>query len=190
MSEVWTGHEAFRPHLMPIADLTPDPTNARKHPERNLETIKKSLERFGQVLPILHRGGQIVAGHGRAQAASLLGWTHLAALDVDTLSEEEARALALIDNKSSELAEWDLTMLGKIMDELPPELQDFTGFAKFEREALLQPAKPGPAMVSIEVTKEQHVVIEAAVKKLREGEGDEAIKVGRALELICADWLS
>lgn len=202
--EVWRGHEALRPHLIPIDALTADPENARLHPDRNLDTIKRSLERFGQTYPILHRGGMIVAGHGRAQAAVALGWTHLAGLAVDDLSPEEAKALALIDNKSGELAEWNFEALGMLLRALPPELLDFTGFADFERMPLLQAEwKPKPvspegsgtggataAMESISLTRDQFEIVERAVNKIREAEGDASMTFGRALELLCADWMS
>ena len=72
----------IRPLARPIGDLNPDPANARKHPDRNLEAIKSSLARFGQKKPLVARpvNGSliVVAGNGTLAAAKMLGWTHLA----------------------------------------------------------------------------------------------------------------
>ena len=63
-----------------IASLSPDPANARRHPERNLEQIKASLRRFGQQKPIVVDAANVVrAGNGTLAAAKSLGWTTIAA---------------------------------------------------------------------------------------------------------------
>ena len=85
---------------VPIADLTPDPGNARKHDERNLRAIQASLTKHGQISPIavqkMPDGALVVrAGNGRMEAAQRLGWTHLAAVVKDDWTDEDATAFAV-----------------------------------------------------------------------------------------------
>jgi ParB-like chromosome segregation protein Spo0J len=69
----------------PLGDLIPDPRNARTHSKRQIDQIRASIEAFGFTNPILaDPEGHIIAGHGRLQAARLMG---LAELPVITRSE-------------------------------------------------------------------------------------------------------
>ena len=95
--------------------LSEDPDNAREHPEENMASIRASLERFGQRAPLVVRDGVVVAGNGRLRAMRELGWTEAAVTSADDLNYEEAKAFALVDNRSSELAQWDDV---KLMDGL------------------------------------------------------------------------
>ena len=91
-----------------IESLKLDPNNARKHSRRNLDAIAASLNKFGQRKPIVVHNGVVIAGNGTLEAAKSLGWKEIAVSvcpadwDADT-----AKAYALADNRSSELAEWD-----------------------------------------------------------------------------------
>lgn len=121
-----------------------DPQNAREHGERNLATIKRSLERFGQDQPIVvQKQGMIVRkGNGRVMAAKELGWSHLAAIVVDE-DDVEAIARALADNKSSDLATWNEDTLAALFQELSldPTLDlEITGFDEAEIEAFIKAA--------------------------------------------------
>src|SRR5216683_2506759 len=68
-----------------IGTLTLDPNNARLHNERNIEAIKESLRRYGQVKPVVARRSNrvVIAGNGTLQAAREMGWTKLAVSWVD-----------------------------------------------------------------------------------------------------------
>ena len=91
-----------------IESLKLDPNNARKHSRRNLDAIAASLNKFGQRKPIVVHNGVVIAGNGTLEAARSIGWKEIAVSvcpadwDADT-----AKAYALADNRSSELAEWD-----------------------------------------------------------------------------------
>ena len=91
-----------------IESLKLDPNNARKHSKRNLDAIAASLNKFGQRKPIVVHNGVVIAGNGTLEAAKSLGWKEIAVSvcpadwDADT-----AKAYALADNRSAELAEWD-----------------------------------------------------------------------------------
>lgn len=104
--------EPLRPLATEIKGLVADAQNARWHDERNIEAIMRSLDTFGQRKPIVvQRDGSIVrAGNGTVEAAKRLGWTQIAAVFVDD-DEVRARAFAVADNRSAELAEWDFAAL-------------------------------------------------------------------------------
>jgi ParB-like chromosome segregation protein Spo0J len=89
-----------------VADLVYDPRNSKKHDEKNIIAIAASLERFGQRKPIVVRDGVVIAGNGTLEAARRLGWVSISTTEAP-LSEIEARAYALADNKTAELAKWD-----------------------------------------------------------------------------------
>ena len=98
----------------PIAKLTLDPNNARKHSDKNLKAIAASLEKFGQRKPIVVHRGVVIAGNGTVEAAKSLGWTDIAIAEVpDEWDADTAKAYALADNRSAELAEWDESELAK-----------------------------------------------------------------------------
>jgi len=125
--------------LLPIADFTADPENARLHDDRNLEAIARSLKAFGQQKPIVvDRDGIIVAGNGTVAAASSLGWTEIAVVRTG-LNKDEARAYAIADNRTAELATWDEERLAATLGELDVDLAGAVGFSEEELGAMLEP---------------------------------------------------
>jgi len=126
-----------------IADLSQDPANVRKHPERNLEAIIASLRRFGQQHPIvIDVNNTVRAGNGRLQAAIQLGWDEIDCVVTD-LKGSEAIAYAIADNRTSELAEWDDDMLAAQLHGLLTDdeaLLEAAGFDEDELAAMLDDA--------------------------------------------------
>src|SRR5436189_89392 len=98
-----------------VASLTLDPSNARLHPDPNLDAIAASLQRFGQAEPLVVQVGtrRVIAGNGRLVAMRKLGWTEcdIVELEVDDL---KATALGIALNRTAELAEWDEPVLAKL----------------------------------------------------------------------------
>jgi ParB-like chromosome segregation protein Spo0J len=90
---------------VPLDAILLDPANVRLHPERNLEAIRASLQRFGQAEPlVVQRSSQrLIAGHGRVQAMRELGWTEADIVEVDA-DDVTATALGIALNRSGELA--------------------------------------------------------------------------------------
>jgi hypothetical protein len=83
-----------------IADLTPDPRNPRIHDRAQILAIARSIQAFGFNAPILiDKNGKIIAGHGRYEAAKLLGLTLVPVIRLEHLTEAQARAYMLADNK-------------------------------------------------------------------------------------------
>jgi len=111
---------------VPIDTIIPDPTNARKHDQKNIDAIKGSLAKFGLQKPIVVTEDNIViAGNGTLQAAKALGWD---TIDVyrTPLKGAEAIAFALADNQTSALAEWDDEILNTQLKGLDAEGWDMT----------------------------------------------------------------
>src|ERR1700679_2315013 len=109
-----------------IGDLVPDPQNPRKHSRAQISAIARSIEAFGFNAPILvDRNNKIVAGHGRYEAAKLLGIDKVPFISLDHLTETQARAYLLADNKLSDRSTWDDSKLAIQLKELSDLVLDF-----------------------------------------------------------------
>src|SRR3990167_4472072 len=120
-----------------ISSLVPDTSNARLHPERNIEAIMDSLCLYGQRVPLVVRkkDRMVAAGNGRLEAAKLLGWTKIA-VSIRPMTDVEFHGFALADNRSAELARWDFEVVARL-DKLLQESKHATiGWAGEELQAL------------------------------------------------------
>lgn len=134
-----------------IGDLKPDPRNPRVHNHRQRRQIARSIRSFGFVVPILvDSDGNIIAGHGRIEAAREEGLIEIPTICLDHLSEAEARALKIADNRLTETSVWDDRLLAEQLKELSDLDLDFdlevTGFTMgeidFRIEGLDAPFSP------------------------------------------------
>ena len=120
-----------------IEDLSQDPANARKHGERNIQSIIDSLRAFGQQKPIVvDKRGIVIAGNGTLDAAKSIGWKKIDIVRTD-LEGSQATAFGIADNRTSELAEWDGEVLGSLLDSLDDELRDILAFDEKELADLI-----------------------------------------------------
>jgi hypothetical protein len=111
---------------LPIGDLVPDPDNPRKHNRAQRRAIAKSIKAFGFNAPILiDRNQKIIAGHGRYEAAMDLGLTQVPVIRLEHLSEAQARAYMLADNKLTDRSTWDETKLAIHLKNLSDLALDF-----------------------------------------------------------------
>jgi hypothetical protein len=136
--------ESLRPLAVPVDNLTNDPENARRG---DVAAVRRSLNVFGQRKPVVAKRtgtdaegrptGIVEAGNTTFAAACDLGWTHVAAVfvDDDTMT---ARAYALADNRTGELASWDEQQLSDHLRSLAD--------AEFDMEAL---GWTGPDLASL-----------------------------------------
>jgi len=116
MSEVtWVGAEVLREFLVHIEDLLDHEGNPRRG---DVMALKASLERFGQVRPILTEDGVIVAGHHLRYAARELGWTHIAAVPHKFEDENARKAYLIADNYLAGLAGYDEQAQMNLLEEL------------------------------------------------------------------------
>jgi hypothetical protein len=136
-----------------LAELTPDPENARRHPARNREVVEASLRRVGAARSIVvDEDGLILAGNATVDAAKVIGiervrfvetdGTELIAVRRTNLSPEEKEDLKLYDNRSSELAEWETETLAAIFARRPETADIFGG--REALEALIYGDEPEP----------------------------------------------
>jgi ParB-like nuclease domain/DNA methylase len=117
----------------PLAELKLDPRNPRAHSPKQVRQIARSIEAFGFLVPVLidvHR--KVIAGHGRIMACRLLGWSKVPTICLEHLSEAQAAAFMIADNRLTENSVWDDKLLGEQLKELAILNLDFsievTGF--------------------------------------------------------------
>jgi ParB-like chromosome segregation protein Spo0J len=122
--------------VIAIDDLTLDPDNARAHNQKNLDSIAKSLQMFGQRKPVvITKELVVVAGNGTLEAARQIGWKGLSCVTVpDDWDTDTIKAYALADNRTAELASWNTEVLLGQLREL--DLADWSvtdlGFKGFD----------------------------------------------------------
>src|SRR5674476_284957 len=96
----------------PTHSLRPYAGNARTHSPKQIKQISRSIERFGFNNPVLvDDDDQIIAGHGRVEAAKLLNMKTVPTVRLSHLSEAEKKAYILADNRLAEKAGWDNEVL-------------------------------------------------------------------------------
>lgn len=147
---------ALHPLAIPLASLMLDAQNARLHDSASVDAIAASLQKFGQQKPVVVQKSSMIvrAGNGTVEAARKLGWTHIAA-NVAEMTDDQARAFALFDNRTAELSAWDADEVDKLLgslqldDELLHQLgEDLLGELfeySDESEAVQLPPRESPA---------------------------------------------
>jgi DNA modification methylase len=144
--------------VQPVTALHPYKNNARTHSKKQLKQIAESIRVFGFTNPILvDRENGVIAGHGRVDAAKMLGMSDVPTICLEHLSEDQKRAYIIADNKLAENAGWDKEILRielQHLIELDFDIQ-LTGFEIPEIDILLQEGK--------EDTTEEEVVPEAPI---------------------------
>ena len=163
---------SLQPLAVDISSVKPDPRNARKHPPRNLETIKRSLETYGQRKPIVvnAKTNTIEAGNALWESAKALGWDRIAVVRVDD-NKEMATGYGIMDNQSALLAEWDLPILKDILEELDTGAwdMDLTGFLGDEIEDLMAQFYVKDAEIVHKTLAERFIVPPFSVLDARQG---------------------
>ncbi|WP_241527238.1 site-specific DNA-methyltransferase [Sphingomonas turrisvirgatae] len=126
-----------------VAALRSYPGNSRTHSKKQIKQIAASIERFGFTNPVLvSDAGEIIAGHGRVEAAKLLGHKMVPTLALSHLSPAERRAYVLADNKLALNAGWDREILAIELQALV-DLEfdvELTGFSLAEIDLVLDEA--------------------------------------------------
>jgi DNA modification methylase len=135
----------------PVSRLRPFSHNARVHSKKQIRQIADSIKKFGFTNPVLiSDDDEIIAGHGRVEAARLLGMETVPTLRLSHLDATQRRAYVLADNKLALNAGWDREMLAIELQALVDASFDIevTGFPLAEIDILLdeaQQASPEPA---------------------------------------------
>lgn len=104
-----------------IQALVPYSDNPRVNKDA-VDIVKKSLKEFGFQQPIvIDKNNEIVVGHTRFYASLELGFKEVPCLKADNLSEAQVKAYRIMDNKSSEFAQWNFGLLTKELQEIQDE---------------------------------------------------------------------
>lgn len=170
--------------VRPLDDILPYGENPKTHPPEQVEKIASSIRRFGWDQPIVVDGeGTIIKGHGRYQAAQKLGLETVPVIEQADLSEAEARAARIADNRVAE-SEWDDDLLAvemQLLDGADVET-DTTGFESDEIDDLLAqgadlPPEPA-AETELGLDTEYEVIVECVDEQEQERVFDELTEEG------------
>lgn len=106
-----------------VKDLIPYDRNTKKHDKTQINNVAESIKQYGFVQPIvIDKGNVVVIGHCRLLAAKQLNMKEVPCVCVEDLTDEQVKALRIVDNKSNE-SEWDFDILPDELAEL-----DLSGF--------------------------------------------------------------
>ena len=132
-----------------LSELKQFEKNPRLHSPRQIKQIQKSITTFGFIVTILVDANlKILAGHGRQLAAKALGWAEVPTICVDHLTDAQARAFVIADNRLTDNSQWDDILLAEQLKELSALDLDFslevTGFEMGEIDFLVEGLSPKP----------------------------------------------
>jgi DNA modification methylase len=133
-----------------LSQLRPDPNNPRRHSSKQIQQIANSVRAFGWNVPLsIDEDGKVITGHGRLEAAKVLGLKAIPAIRLEHLSPAQRMAFALADNKLTENSTWDDQLVGERFKsfaegELDFNLED-TGFETSEIDMRIESLESAPA---------------------------------------------
>ncbi len=113
-----------------ISEIKPYKNNPRRN-DKAVEIVKRSIKEFGFKNPmLLDQNNEIIAGHTRLKAAIELDYKEVPYIKIEDLTPEQVKAFRIMDNKSSENAQWDNDLLKEEFTELDEAEYDLelTGF--------------------------------------------------------------
>lgn len=117
--------------MRPIDSVAPYGKNAKQHPKKQVEQIAASIKAFGFNQPVVtDKEGVIIVGHGRYEAAKLMGLKEIPVLEVD-LPDGKVKAYRLADNKLNE-SKWEMDLVIDELNLLTDELLQLTGFTRLD----------------------------------------------------------
>lgn len=114
-----------------LAEIRPYERNPRKN-DGAVDAVAASIREFGFKVPIvIDQDGVIVCGHTRYKAAKKLKMKAVPCVVADDLTQEQAKAFRLADNKVGEIADWDMDALMAELAGMDVDMQQF-GFEVVE----------------------------------------------------------
>jgi DNA modification methylase len=182
--------------IVDLADLVPYPGNPNKHSDEQVALLAKIIRARGWRHPVIVStfSGRVVAGHGRIEAARLLGVATVPVERQAFAGEAEEREFLLSDNRIAELAERDNAMLKDLLEQLDTGEtdMDLTGYTEEVIESLmLQEHQDGEADAEPQVDRAAELAEKWGVKtgdlwligehRLLCGDSTKADDVGRCL---------
>lgn len=111
--------------MMKVTDLIPYVKNPRKN-DKAVKPVAESIKQFGFNVPItIDKDGIIITGHTRLKAAKLLGMEEVPVIQLSELTPDQVKGFRLVDNRTSEFAEWDFEQLAIELSEVEIDLSPF-----------------------------------------------------------------
>lgn len=139
--------KSLQPLSIPLRNLHLLEGNPRRG---NIDALKKSLNQFGQLKPVVYRLQRVdghvkkqrvvIAGNHTVMAARELEWDDIAAVSADSLTDEQAKAFALADNKVHDLGHFEDEALQEFLKEMSTydqEILEATAFTQDEVQRIL-----------------------------------------------------
>lgn len=118
-------------------ELIPYSNNPKEHPDEQVKKIASSIKNYGWDQPIVVDGqGEIIKGHGRLQAAETLGLDEVPVIRREDLTDAEAKAARIADNKTAE-SPWDDELLATELEVLGEFEAESMGFEQDEVDEIL-----------------------------------------------------
>ena len=131
-----------------VKDLIPYDRNTKKHDKTQINNVAESIKQYGFVQPIvIDKNNVVVIGHCRLLAAKQLKMKEVPCVCVEDLTEEQVKALRIVDNKSNE-SEWDFDILPDELAEL--DLSDFDFYFGIDVEEETVTSEPKEATGAVE----------------------------------------
>lgn len=157
-----------------LSQIKPYSANAKKHSDKQIAQVAESIREFGFNQPlVVDKDYEIIVGHGRFEAAKLLGLEEVPALVAENLNEAQIKAYRLADNRLNE-SDWDMKLVIEELKGLDVEGFDIE-LTGFERDLL------------IEKSPKDDEIPESAPSIAQEGDlwklGSHRLKVGSATSL-------
>lgn len=123
-----------------VNDVISYSNNPKEHPDEQVKKIASSIKNYGWDQPIVVDGdGEIIKGHGRLQAAELLGLDTVPVVERTDLSDAEKRASRIADNKTAE-SQWEDETLALEVEQIEHDFDaEELGFDDDELDELLEP---------------------------------------------------
>lgn len=145
-------------------EIIPYENNPRNN-NKAIKHVTNSIKKFGFKNPIIiDKNNVIVCGHTRLLSAIELGLEEVPCIIADDLTEKQIKAYRLADNKTGEIAEWDIELLSLELDELKLDfdMQDF-GFDMFQDSEISEESKESvPEDLSDKVKSTFEVIVTCA----------------------------
>ena len=193
--------------IVELHKIQPNPKNANKHPEKQIDLLAKIIDYQGQRSPVVvsKRSGFVVKGHGRLEAIKSLGWATVAVDYQDYDSEAQEYADLIADNKIALLADHDdMLMIDAIKDlELEDDfdldlfgMPDFTfSVDEVEMPELNSGGKEDIEQITFTLSGEQALEVNNALDLVRSEfkeviDSNEGNSNGTAIAYICERFLS
>lgn len=129
--------------LIPPETLLAFSGNSRVHPEQQIQDLMQSIRSFGFSSPIVaDEANEVIAGHGRLEAARRLGLKAVPVVRLYGLTESQKRGLRVAENRIHDMSFFDADALSAELSSIP--LDDLSGFNLGLEDLLDLPEDPPP----------------------------------------------